>query len=89
MSKMDKVQPQDKDLGYKQSYLILKMINSLMPTNFKRQKLLEWSAVPVPSNPEGLAQARSFGIDTTPIIGWADNRSTDNRIFSVPLSKHN
>ena len=46
--------------------------DGMLPTNFKRQKLLEWSAVPVPSNPEGLAQARSFGIDTSPILGWAE-----------------
>jgi len=46
--------------------------DGLMPTNFKKQKLLEWSAVPVPSNPEGLAQARSVGIDTTPMVEWAE-----------------
>jgi hypothetical protein len=46
--------------------------DGMLPTNFKKQKLLEWSAVPVPSNPEGLAQARSFGIDTSPILGWAE-----------------
>ena len=44
----------------------------LMPTNFTRQRLLEWSAVPVPSNPEGLAQARGFGIDTAPMVSWAE-----------------
>jgi len=42
------------------------------PTDFKKQKLLEWSAVPVPSNPDGLSQARSFGIDVDPMVAWAE-----------------
>lgn len=40
--------------------------------NFKEQELLEYSAVPVPSNPEALMQARSFGIDTAPMVEWAE-----------------
>jgi len=42
------------------------------PVDFKSQKLLEWSAVPVPSNPEGLVQARSAGIDLAPMVTWAE-----------------
>ena len=42
------------------------------PIDFKTQKLLEWSAVPVPSNPEGLVQARSAGIDLAPMVTWAE-----------------
>jgi len=42
------------------------------PIDFKSQKLLEWSAVPVPSNPEGLVQARSAGIDLAPMVMWAE-----------------
>ena len=42
------------------------------PVDFKSQKLLEWSAVPVPSNPEGLVQARSSGIDLAPMVTWAE-----------------
>lgn len=42
------------------------------PVDFKTQKLLEWSAVPVPSNPEGLVQARSSGIDLAPMVTWAE-----------------
>jgi len=38
------------------------------PIDFKKQRLLEWSAVPVPSNPEGLVQARSAGIDLSPMV---------------------
>lgn len=34
--------------------------------NFMRQELLEWSCVPVPSNPDALVEARSKGIDLTP-----------------------
>ena len=39
--------------------------------DFKKQELLEFSAVPVPANPEALIQARSAGIDTEPIKSWA------------------
>jgi len=42
------------------------------PIDFKKQRLLEWSAVPVPSNPEGLVQARSAGIDLSPMVTWAE-----------------
>ena len=35
--------------------------------DFIEQELLEYSAVPVPSNPEALIQARSKGIDITPM----------------------
>lgn len=55
-----------------------------MPMNFRKQKLLEWSAVPVPSNPEGLAQARSFGIDTTPMVEWAEKILDDQKRFFIP-----
>jgi HK97 family phage prohead protease len=34
-------------------------------------ELLEFSIVPVPSNPEALIEARSAGLDTTPIEVWA------------------
>ena len=39
--------------------------------DFLEQELLEYSIVPVPSNPEALVQARSKGIDITPIKSWA------------------
>ncbi len=41
--------------------------------NFTRQSLMEYSAVPVPSNPNALLQARSKGIDTAPMKEWAEN----------------
>jgi HK97 family phage prohead protease len=40
--------------------------------DFTQQELLEFSAVPVPANPEALIQARSMGIDTAPLKHWAE-----------------
>lgn len=42
------------------------------PIDYKRQELAEYSIVPVPSNPEALARARSAGIDTRPMCEWAE-----------------
>lgn len=39
---------------------------------FKQQELLEHSIVPVPSQRESLAEARSFGIDLTPYVEWSE-----------------
>jgi HK97 family phage prohead protease len=43
-----------------------------MPIDFIKQELLEFSAVPVPANPEALIAARSAGIDTAPLREWAE-----------------
>lgn len=40
--------------------------------DFLKQELLEFSAVPVPANPEALIEARSVGIDTMPLKTWAE-----------------
>lgn len=40
--------------------------------NFEKQALLEWSIVPIPSNPEALQEAKSMGIDLTPLKRWAE-----------------
>jgi hypothetical protein len=40
--------------------------------DFLRQELLEFSAVVVPANPEALIAAKSAGIDTAPMIEWAE-----------------
>ena len=40
--------------------------------DFKRQQLLEWSIVPVPSNPDALVHAKSLGIDVSPFRQWAE-----------------
>ena len=39
---------------------------------FLTQELLEFSAVPVPANPNALQVARSGGIDISPLNGWAE-----------------
>ncbi len=38
--------------------------------DFLKQELLEFSIVPVPSNPEALLEARAKGIDTAPLLSW-------------------
>ncbi len=38
--------------------------------DFLEQELLEYSLVPVPSNPEALAEARSKSINTEPLFDW-------------------
>lgn len=40
--------------------------------DFKKQELLEFSAVPIPANPEALIDAKSAGIDLLPLKGWAE-----------------
>lgn len=40
--------------------------------DFKRQDLLEFSAVPVPANPEALIAASGEGIDLAPLKSWAE-----------------
>jgi hypothetical protein len=41
------------------------------PTDFKKQDLLEYSAVPIPSNPEALVEARGV-MDLSPMVEWAE-----------------
>ena len=43
-----------------------------MGIDFAKQELLEWSAVPVPANPEALIEAHAAGIDTQPLKAWAE-----------------
>lgn len=40
--------------------------------HFLKQELLEFSAVPIPANPDALIAARQKGIDTLPIKSWAE-----------------
>lgn len=40
--------------------------------DYKAQELLETSAVPVPANPGALIEARSMGLDTKPMLDWAE-----------------
>lgn len=46
---------------------------SFWAVDFIKQELLEWSIVPVPSNPEALGHAKAAGIDIGPLVGWAEN----------------
>lgn len=43
-----------------------------MPMDITSADLMEYSVVPVPSNPEALIDARSKGIDTDPLRVWAE-----------------
>ena len=40
--------------------------------DFKKQELLEYSLVPVPANPDAIMEARKSGIETTPLVAWAE-----------------
>lgn len=40
--------------------------------DFKKQTLLEISVCPVPCNPNALGEARSIGVDTRPLVEWAE-----------------
>ena len=41
--------------------------------DFLKQELLEYSVVPIPSNPDALVQARDAGIDTVLLKEWAES----------------
>lgn len=49
--------------------------------NFSKQELLEYSTVPVPSNPEALMQARAKGIDTNPLKAWCEQYLDDEKLL--------
>jgi HK97 family phage prohead protease len=40
--------------------------------DFLEQELLEFSIVPVPSNPEALLDAKAAGVDLAPLLTWAE-----------------
>jgi HK97 family phage prohead protease len=52
--------------------------------DFKSQDLLEWSVVNIPANPDCLVQARSTGIDTAPLIAWAERLLDQDGMTVVP-----
>lgn len=66
--------------------------------DFTEQELLEFSAVPVPANPEALLQAKAAGIDIGPVRDWAKailsdaNDSaplvTDGEALALSISGH-
>lgn len=43
-----------------------------MAIDFEEQELLEFSAVPVPANPEALQGAKAAGIEVAPLLEWAE-----------------
>ncbi|NCA17780.1 MAG: hypothetical protein EBS90_12190 [Betaproteobacteria bacterium] len=45
---------------------------SEMAIDFEEQELLEFSAVPVPANPEALQEAKALGIELSPMLRWAE-----------------
>ena len=51
------------------------------------QELLEWSVVNIPANPECLVQARSIGIDTAPLIGWAERVLDMGDVLLLPRAE--
>ena len=55
--------------------------------DFKRQKLLEISVCPIPANPNALAEARAKGIDTRPLVGWAEKLLEGGGNVIVPRSQ--
>ncbi len=55
--------------------------------NFLKQELLEYSAVPVPSNPEALQLARHKGIDTTPLMSWAEKILDEDKESGLYIPK--
>lgn len=52
--------------------------------DFSRQELLEVSAVPVPALPTALATARGQGIDTRPLVEWAERVLDSGDSIVVP-----
>jgi HK97 family phage prohead protease len=55
--------------------------------DFTEQELLEWSIVSIPANPECLVQARSAGIDCSPLIGWAERALDRGGFLVIPLAE--
>jgi HK97 family phage prohead protease len=55
------------------------------PLDYIDQTLLEYSAVPVPSNPEALHEAESRGIDLSPLKQWTEIILDDgSSVITVP-----
>lgn len=59
--------------------------NETWSYRFKKQELLEFSAVPIPANPEALVAARSKGIDTAPFKMWAEEMLDNWKVNEAPV----
>jgi HK97 family phage prohead protease len=58
--------------------------------NFNKQKLVEYSVVPIPSNPEALIEAKAQGIPTDALVEWCVkmlDSASDEPMLLVPKSK--
>jgi HK97 family phage prohead protease len=55
--------------------------------DFLEQALLEISVCPVPANPNALQQARLKGIDTRPLVEWAERTLDGEGRASLPLGE--
>src|SRR5579885_328326 len=55
--------------------------------DFKRQSLMEISCVPVPALPTALIDARAAGIDTAPMLGWAEKMLDQGGMLLVPRAE--
>jgi len=58
--------------------------------DFTKAELLEYSIVPVPANPEALIEAKAKGINTQPLVDWAEqilDCPKDMKDFNLSLTK--
>ena len=55
--------------------------------DFLEQSLLEISVCPVPANPNALQEARRKGIDTRPLVEWAERTLDGEGRASLPLGE--
>ncbi len=55
--------------------------------DFLEQELLEWSVVNIPANPDCLVGARSLGIDTKPLIAWAERTLDQGGMALIPRTE--
>lgn len=55
--------------------------------DFKRQELLEYSVCPVPCNSNALVEARAKGIDTRPMVEWAEKVLDQGGSIIIPRTE--
>ena len=55
--------------------------------DFLEQELLEWSVVNIPANPDCLVGARFLGIDTKPLIAWAERTLDQGGMTLIPRAE--
>lgn len=55
--------------------------------DFKSQELLEYSAVPIPANPEALQDAGAKGINLAPMVEWAERVLDSGATLVLPVER--